>query len=170
MPFHSSVLINFKFLLSKFLELFCSILIRQAYWSNKSKLDFKCLGARASTRGFSFLLLSWFPPRTPSCLASVQPAGWVASRTKRTRARRAHPSSTTRVGFQGVRLLSSSFKEILTLLSVLLFPLKNNNSALTHSSSLTRFSGLWKEGAQKTLYYVSCPRNVSYVAHLDTRK
>jgi hypothetical protein len=62
LPFLSSALINCRLLLSKFIELFCSFLIRQAYLSNKSKLDFKPLGARASTRGFSFLLLSWFPP------------------------------------------------------------------------------------------------------------
>lgn len=109
------------------------------------------------------------PPRNPSCLASVQPACWAAPRTKCTHAPRAHPSSTTIVGFQGVRLLSS-FKEILlsSSFSFAFFPLKNSNSALTHNS-LTRFSGLWKECAQKTLYFVSpaCPRKV---VHLDTRK
>ena len=169
MPFHSSVLINFKLYYQNSLNYSAQSWSDKHTYQTSLNLILNALARAQAPEAFPFFFFHGFPRRNPSCLASVQPAGWVASRTKRTRARRAHPSSTTRVGFQGVRLLSSSFKEILTLLSVLLFPLKNSNSALTHNS-LTRFSGLWKEGAQKTLYYVSCPRNVSYVAHLDTRK
>ena len=169
MPFHSSVLINFKLYYQN------SLNYSAQSWSDKHNqtslnLILIALARAQAPEAFPFFFFHGFPPSQPLMLGLGAASQLGGPRTKRTRARRAHPSSNTIVGFQGVRLLSS-FKEILLLLSVLLFPLKNSNSALTHNS-LTRFSGLWKEGAQKTLYYVSpaCPRKVSYVVHLDTRK
>ena len=170
MPFHSSVLINFKLYYQNSLNYSAQSWSDKHTYQTSLNLILNALARAQAPEAFPFFFFHGFPPSQPLMLG-LGAASWLGGHTHQAHARAVRPPQ-------------QYYYSRLPRCTLTIFFQRNTSSSLSFAFSVKKqqlrinsqqFDEIFwtvKKGAQKTLYYVSpaCPRKVSYLVHIDTRK